>query len=272
MPIEPPPIINSFGAEHGALAPFTFTTLQFSYEHGSFWSIEGAQPFRDALAGSSAFGGSARVYFPSLPAEPVLTVTGRCGASSMTLPIARCIGEAPAVDIGQANGRVAVGQQQRWLFLAGSSITRWWVETDNGTVTPAAGARSANGEIEVVYTPARAGEANITFYGDSACGSAGIGGPETVWTCAKPLIESFTAGKASLAVGESTYVSYTTQERHGEVGSVASSLGNALGGPVHSPPETRHTYTATHAGTDTVTLTVDTPCGPATASVQIVVR
>ncbi|MEO8381138.1 MAG: hypothetical protein ABI779_15875 [Acidobacteriota bacterium] len=91
------------------------------------------------------------------------------------------------------------------------------------------------------------------LYGDSACGIDGIGGTQTVWNCAQPLIQSFTAGQTALAVGQSTYVSYITQERHSEVGSVASSLGNALGGPVHSPfPETRHTYTATQAGVDAV--------------------
>lgn len=118
----------------------------------------------------------------------------------------------------------------------------------------------------------RAGEASFTLYGDSASGIDSIGSTQTVWNCGQPLIQSFTAGATTLAVGQSTYVSYVTQERHSEVGSVASELGNALGGAVHSPPETRHTYTAMRAGTDMVTLTVQTPCGPATASVQITVQ
>jgi hypothetical protein len=86
-------------------------------------------------------------------------------------------------------------------------------------------------------------------------------------------LQCFVAGSTTLAVGQTTYVSYVTQERHGEVGTVSSSVGNALGGHVHSPhPETRHMYTATRAGTDTVSLVVQTPCGPATASIQIVVQ
>jgi len=273
VPIEPAPVITNFSAEHAALAPFAFTTLSFSFEHGSFWSIEGAQPFRDPLAGPSPFGGSARVTFPALPAEPVLTVTGTCGAATMALPIARCTGEAPAVDIGEASGRVAVGQQQHWLFLAGTSITRWWIETENGTVTPSSGVRPSSGEIEVVYTPAQAGEATLTLYGDSPCGTKAASGPQTVWNCARPLIESFTAGKTSLATGESTTLSYLTQERHGEVGSLTSSLGNAIGGPSYPDfPRTQHPYTATHPGTDTVTLLVNTPCGPATATLQITIQ
>lgn len=272
--IEPAPEITSFAAEHAMLAPFGVTTLQFTYEHATSWSIEGAEAFQDdPLSGASPFGGSARVYFAAVPAEPVLTVLGRCGAAVVPLSIPRCTGEAPAVDIAQAESRAAVGQQQHWTFLASPSITTWWLETDNGRFTPSSGVRSGNGEIEAIYEPARAGEASSTLYGDSACGIAGIGGTQTVWNCAEPLIQSFTAGAASLAVGQSTYVSYITQERHGEVGNVSSSLGNALGGPVHfPPPETRHAYTATHAGTDTVTLTVQTPCGQATASLEIHVQ
>jgi hypothetical protein len=191
----------------------------------------------------------------------------------MPLSIPRCTGEPPDVDIAQAYGRAALGQQQRWTFLASPSVTRWWLETDNGRFTPSSGVRSGNGEIEVVYEPARAGEASFTLYGDSACGIDGIAPTQTVWNCAQPIVQSFTAGQTTLAVGQSTYVSYITQERHGEVGSVSSSLGNALGGPVHSPyPETRHTYTGTHAGVDTVTLSVSTPCGPATTTVGITVR
>lgn len=272
--IEPVPEITSFSGEHAMLVPFAITSLQFTYEHGMSWSIEGATSFQnDPLAGASPFGGSARVYFPSVPAEPVLTVLGRCGAVVMPLSIPRCTEEPPEVDVGQSYGRPALGQQQRWTFLAGSTITRWWIETDNGRFVPSSGARPASGEIETVYEPARAGEAFVMLYGDSACGIDRIGGTQTVWNCAQPLIQSFTAGQTTLALGQSTYVSYITQERHSEVGSVASSLGNALGGPVHSPhPETRHTYTATKAGTDIVTLTVQTPCGPATASLQLRVQ
>ena len=272
--IESAPEITSFTGEHAMLVPYGITSLQFTYEHGTSWSIEGAQSFQnDPLDGASPFGGSARVYFASVPAEPVLTVVGRCGAAVMPLPIPRCTEEPPEVDVGQSSGGVALGQQQRWTFLAGTTITRWWIETDNGRFVPSSGARPASGEIETVYEPAHAGEAFVMLYGDSACGIDGIGGTQTVWNCAQPLIQSFTAGQTTLAVGQSTYVSYVTQERHSEVGSVASSLGNALGGPVHSPyPETRHTYTATHAGTDKVTLTVQAPCGPATATLQITVH
>ncbi|MEO8380828.1 MAG: hypothetical protein ABI779_14280 [Acidobacteriota bacterium] len=271
--IEAAPEITSFSAEHAMLAPFAITSLQFTYEHATSWSIDGAEALWDPLSGVSPFGGSARVYFASVPAEPVLTVLGRCGAATVPLSIPRCTGEPPDVDVAQAYSRAAVGQQQRWTFLASPSVTRWWLETDNGRFTPSSGARSGNGEIEVVYEPARAGEASIALYGDSECGIDSIGGSQTVWNCAEPLIQSFTAGSATLAVGQSTYVSYVTQERHGEVGSVVSSLGNALGGPVHSPyPETRHTYTATQAGADTVTLTVQTPCGSGTASVQITAK
>lgn len=271
--IEPAPEITSFSAEHAMLVPFSITTLQFTYEHAISWSIEGAAAFQgDSLSGVSPFGGSARVYFPSVPAEPVLTVLGRCGAAVVPLSIPRCTGESPELDIAQAYSRAALGQQQRWTFLASPSITRWWLETDNGRFTPSSGMRSGNGEIEVVYEPARAGEASLMLYGDSACGIDRIGGTQTVWNCAHPLIQSFTAGATSLTVGQSTHVFYVTQERHSEVGSVSSSLGNALGGAVHSPPETRHAYTATRAGTDTVTLTVETPCGAATASLQITVR
>jgi hypothetical protein len=268
--IEPTPEITSFVAEHAMLVPFAITTLQFTYEHATSWSIEGAAAFQDdPLSGASPFGGSARAYFSSVPAEPVLMVLGRCGAAVMPLSIPRCTGEPPDVDIAQAYSRAALGQQQRWTFLASPSVTRWWLETDNGRFTPSFGVRSGSGEIEVVYEPARAGEASFTLYGDSACGIDGIAPTQTVWNCAQPIIQSFTAGQTTLAVGQSTYVSYITQERHGEVGSVSSSLG----GPVHSPfPETRHTYTATRAGVDTVTLNVFTPCGPATATVGITVR
>lgn len=271
--IEPGPEITSFSGEHAMLVPFAITSLHFTYEHGTSWSIEGAESFQnDPLAGASTLGGSTRVYFASVPAEPVLTVFGRCGAAVVPLLIPRCTGEPPEVDLGQSYSRAALGQQQRWTFLASPSVTRWWLETDNGRFTPSSGERSGNGEIDVAYEPAHAGEASITLYGDSACGMDGIGGTQTVWNCAQPLIESLTAGATTLAVGQSTYVSYVTQERHGEVGSVASTLGNELGGPVHSPPETRHTYTATHMGSDTVTLTVQTPCGLATASLEIRVQ
>jgi len=272
--IEPGPEITSFSGEHAMLVPFGITSLHFTYEHGTSWSIEGAESFQnDPLAGVSTFGGTTRVYFASVPAEPVLTVFGRCGAVVVPLSIPRCTGEPPEVDLGQSYSRAALGQQQRWTFLASPSITRWWIETENGHFTPSSGVRSANGEIETLYEPTRAGEASFTLYGDSACGIDGIGTTQTVWNCAQPIIQSFTAGQTTLAVGQSNYVSYITQERHGEVGSVSSALGNALGGPVHSPfPETRHTYTATRAGTDTVTLTVQTPCGPASASIQITVQ
>jgi hypothetical protein len=272
--IEPAPEITSFGAEHAMLVPFGITTLQFTYEHATSWSIDGAAAFQDdPLSGASPFGGSARVYFAAVPAEPVLTVFGRCGAAVVPLQIPRCTGEPPEVDLGQSYSRAALGQQQRWSFLASPAVTRWWLETDNGRFMPSSGVRSGNGEIEVVYEPARAGEAPFTLYGDSACGIDGIGTTQTVWNCAQPIIQAFTAGATTLAVGQSTYVSYVTQERHSEVGSVSSALGNALGGPVHSPhPETRHTYTATHAGTDTVTLTVQTPCGPASATLGITVQ
>lgn len=271
--IEPGPEITSFSGEHAMLVPNGITSLQFTYEHGTSWSIEGAQSFQnDPLADASPFGGSARVYFASVPAEPALTVFGRCGTAVMPLTIPRCTGERPEVDIGQSYSRAALGQQQRWTLLAGPTITRWWLETENGRFIPSSGVRPANGEIETVYEPARAGEAPFALYGDSACGIVGIAPTQTVWNCAQALIQSFTAGQTPLAVGQSTYVSYITQERHSEVGSVTSSLGNAVGGPVHAPPETRHTYTATHAGTDTVTLTVQTPCGQATAQLQITVR
>lgn len=271
--IEPGPEITSFAGEHTMLVPNGITSLQFAYEHGTSWSIEGAQPFQnDPLTGQSPFGGSARVSFASVPAEPILTVLGRCGAAVMPLSIPRCTGERPEVDLGQSYSRAALGQQQRWTFIAGPAITRWWLETENGRFNPPSGVRPANGEIETVYEPARAGDAFFTLYGDSACGIVGIALTQTVWNCAQPLIQSFTAGQTTLAVGQSTYVSYATQERHSEVGSVTSSLGNAVGGPVSAPPETRHTYTATHAGTDTVTLTTQTPCGPATAQLQIAIH
>jgi hypothetical protein len=271
--VEPAPEITSFSAEHGMLAPFAVTSLHFTYEHATSWAIDGAEAFRgDPLTGGGPFGGSTRVYFASVPAQPVLTVFGRCGEAVMPLSIPRCTEEPPDVDVGQADSRAAVGQQQRWTFLATPSVTRWWLETDDGRFTPSSGLRTGSGEIDVVYEPARAGEASIALYGDSACGIDGIVGAQTVWNCAEPLIQSFTAGASSLAVGQSTFVSYVTQERHSEVGSVTSALGNTVGGPVHSPPETRHTYTATHAGTDTLTLTVQTPCGPATAQLQITAR
>jgi hypothetical protein len=271
--IEPAPEITSFSAEHAMLAPFAITSLEFTYNHATSWSIAGALELWDPLSGVSPFGGSARVYFSTVPPEPVLTVLGRCGAATASFSIPRCTGEPPDVDVAGAYSRAAVGQQQRWTFLASPSVTRWWLETDNGRFTPSSGLRSGNGEIDVTYEPARAGEASVRLYGDSACGIDSIGGTQTVWNCALPIIQSFTAGQTTLAVGQSTYVSYITQERHGEVGSVSSSLGNALGGPVHSPfPETRHTYTATHTGTDTVTLTVQTPCGSASATLGITVR
>jgi hypothetical protein len=272
--IEPAPEITSFSAEHAMLAPFAVTSLHFTYEHATSWSIDGAEGFRDdPLSGGGSLGGSTRVYFASVPAAPVLTVLGRCGAAVMPLSIPRCTGEPPEVDLGQSYSRAALGQQQRWTFLASPSVTRWWIETDNGRFTPSSGLRSPNGEIETVYEPASAGEASFALYGDSACGIDGISLTQTVWNCAKPIIQSFTAGQTTLAVGQSTFVWYITQERHSEVGSVTSSLGNALSGPVHSPyPETRHTYTATKAGTDTVTLMVQTPCGAATATLGITVR
>jgi hypothetical protein len=272
--IEPAPEITSFSAEHGMLAPYAITSLHFTYEHATSWSVDGAEAFRDdPLSGGGPFGGSTRVYFPSVPAAPVLTVFGRCGEAVMPLSIPRCTGEPPDVDVAGAYSRAAVGQQQRWTFLAAPSVTRWWLETDNGRFTPSSGLRTGNGEIEVVYEPARAGEASSALYGDSACGIDGIGGTQTVWNCAQPLIQSFTAGAATLAVGQSTFVSYITQERHSEVGSVSSALGNPITGMIHHPwPETRHTYTATKAGTDTVTLMVQTPCGAATAVLGITVR
>jgi hypothetical protein len=272
--IEAAPEITSFSADHAMLAPFAVTSLHFTYEHATSWSIDGAEAFRDdPLSGGGLFGGSTRVYFATVPAEPVLTVFGRCGEAVMPLSIPRCTGEPPDVDLGGTDRRVAIGQQQRWTFLAAPSVTRWRLETDNGRFTPSSGLRTGNGEIDVVYEPAHAGEASIAFYGDGACGIDGIIGTQTVWNCAKPLIQSFTAGTTTLGVGQSTFVSYITQERHSEVGSVTSSLGNALGGHVHfPPPETRQTYAATHAGTDTVTLTVQTPCGAATATVEITVR
>jgi hypothetical protein len=271
--IEPGPEITSFSMEHRMLAPYAITSLHFTYEHATSWSIDGAEAFRDdPLSGGGPFGGSTRVYFASVPAQPVLTIFGRCGEAVLPLAIPRCTGEPPDVDVAQAYSRAAVGQQQRWTFLASPSVTRWWLETDNGRFTPSSGLRSGNGEIDVVYEPAHAGEATVALYGDSACGIDGMVGTQTVWNCAEPLIQSFTAGATTLAVGQSTFVSYTTQERHSEVGSVTSSLGNALGGSVHSPPETRHTYMATKVGTDTVTLTVQTPCGAATASLEITVR
>lgn len=272
--ILPSPEITSFTAEHPTLAPAAATTLHFTYEHADAWSITGATPFpSEPLTGGGPFGGSVRAFFPSVPAEPVLTASGPCGAAVQALAIAPCPGAGPEVDFGQTDGRVAIGQTQRSLFLLSPETERWSIETDNGAFTPASGVRPASGEVEVTYTPARAGDMALTFSGENACGIRGIGGTQTVWNCAQPIIQSFTAGVTTLAVGQSTYVSYITQERHGEVGSVSSSLGNALGGPVHSPhPETRHTYTATHAGTDTVSVSVQTPCGPATASLQIAVH
>lgn len=271
--IEPAPEITSFSAEHATLAPGAITTLHFTYEHANAWTIADAFPVSDPLTGGDPSGGSVRAFFPSVPAEPVLTVSGPCGAAVQALTIPACPGAGPEVDIGQSSGRVAVGQTQHWLFLLGLETDRWSIETDNGFFTPSAGARPASGEIETAYTPARAGEASLTFFGENGCGIRGIGGTQTVWNCAQPIIQSFKAGATTLAVGQSTYVSYVTQERHGEVGNVASSLGNALGGAVHSPhPETRHTYTATHAGTDTVSLSVQTPCGQATASLEIHVQ
>jgi len=272
--IEPAPEITSFTADHPTLAPGAATTLHFTYEHATSWAIAGATPAgSDPLSGESPFGGSARVSFPSVPTEAILTAAGACGASVLALPIRPCPGEGPTVDIGQTSGRVAVGQSQRWTFLLSPETERWSIETDNGQFTPAAGGRTASGEIETVFNPARAGEMSFTFLGENACGMRGIGGVQTVWNCAQPIMQSFTAGATTLTVGQSTYVSYVTQERHGEVGTVSSSLGNALGGAMHfPPPETRHTYTATHAGTDTVSVSVQTPCGPATASLQIRVQ
>lgn len=271
--IEPAPEITSFAADHAALVPGAMTTLHFTYEHADAWTIAHASPVSDPLTGGGPFGGSVRVFFQAIPAEPVLTVSGPCGAAARALAIPACPGAGPEVDLGQNDGRVAVGQNQRWLFSLSPETDRWSIETENGSFTPSSGTRSPSGEIEPVYTPARAGEASFTFFGENGCGIRGIGLTQTVWNCARPIIESFTAGATTLSVGQSTYVSYITQSRHGETGTVSSSLGNALGGVVHSPnPENRHTYTATHAGTDTVTLTVSTPCGPATASLQIVVH
>jgi hypothetical protein len=52
--IEPPPEITSFTSEHAMLVPFGITTLQFTYEHATSWSIEGAAAFRDdPLSGAS---------------------------------------------------------------------------------------------------------------------------------------------------------------------------------------------------------------------------
>ncbi|HEX6642422.1 MAG TPA: hypothetical protein VF215_14990, partial [Thermoanaerobaculia bacterium] len=198
--IEPTPEITSFSAEHAMLAPFAITSLQFTYEHATSWSIDGAEALWDPLSGVSPFGGSARVYFASVPAQPELTVLGRCGAATAALSIPRCTGESPDVDVGQVYSRAAIGQQQRWTFLSSPSVTRWWLETDNGRFTPSSGLRTGNGEIDVTYEPARAGEASVRLYGDSVCGIDSIGGTQTVWNCAQPFIQSFTAGAATLAV------------------------------------------------------------------------
>lgn len=272
--VTPAPVITSFTADHPMIASGAATALHFAYEHGSSWAIGGALPFNgDPLAGASPFGGSARVTFPTVPAEPVLIVSSPCGATALALPLPACSGPGPHVDLDQALGRVAIGQTQRWRFVLAPETSSWFIETDNGRFLPPAGGRPANGELEIAYEPAAAGEATFTMFGENACGFRGIGTTQTVWNCAQPIIQSFTAGATTLNVGQSTYVSYITQERHGETGTVTSSLGNALDAPVHfPPPENRHTYTATHAGTDTVTVTVQTPCGPASASLQITVK
>jgi hypothetical protein len=269
----PPPLITSFTAEHERLAPYAATTLHFTYEHGTEWAVAGADAFDGPLAGENAYGGSVRAWFEGVPAAPVLSVTGPCGTAVAETLIGACLPSSPPIDIGGASGRVAVGQSQRLSLLLAPEVAQWLALTDNGTFSPATGSRPGSGEVETVYTPAHAGEATLRFLADDACGIRGYHTIQTVWNCGRPLIESFTAGATTLAVGQSTYVSYVTQERHSEVGNVSSALGNALGGVVHDPwPENRHTYTATRAGIDTVTLEVATPCGPATASLQIMVR
>jgi len=270
----PPPLITSFTAEHERLAPYAATTLHFSYEHGTEWAIAGAHPLDEPLAGVSPYGGSVRAWFEGVPAAPVLTVAGPCGTAVAETSVKTCPPSSPPIEIGHASGRVAAGQTQTWLLLLAPEVTQWFAFTDNGTLSPATGGRSASGEVETVYTPARAGEATIRFFADDACGIRGYQTTQTVWNCARPLIESFTAGATTLDRGQSTYVSYITQERHSEfAGAVTSSLGNPIGGVVHHPhPENRRTYTATNPGTDVVTLTVDTPCGSASATMQIVVR
>lgn len=275
--VEPAPEITSFAAEHAYLAPFAGTTFNFSYAHGEHWTIDEPMLADGALGGAGSFGGSATAFFSFNvgTVTPTLTVMGPCGADVRTLAIPGCPAGTPEtqVELTGGSGRWVIGESVTLEFLA-SNANRWWMETDNGAFTPASGGGS--GAVQQTrYTAARAGLAGLRFYADGACGMVRSGFDITIWDCTRPLIQSFTAGKTTLAVGQETYVAYVTQSRDGQlpVGTLTSSLGNAIGGGSHfGHPETRHTYTATRAGTDTVTVTIDTPCGPATAQLQITVQ
>lgn len=275
--VEPVPEITSFAADHAHLAPFAGTTFHFTYEHGSLWMIDEPTLADGPVGGAGPFGGSTSAFFSfnSGGVAPVLTVTGPCGADVRTLAIPGCPAGTPEtqIEFTGGSGRLVIGESVTFEFLA-SNASRWWMETDNGAFAPASGGGS--GAVQQTrYTAARAGLAGLRFYADGTCGIVRSGFDITIWDCARPLIQSFTAGKTTLAVGQETYVAYVTQSRDGQlpVGTLTSSLGNAIGGASHfGHPETRHTYTATRAGTDTVSLTVDTPCGPATASLQITVQ
>ncbi len=273
--VEPAPEITSFAAEHASLASFAGTTLTFSYEHGEHWTIEEPHLTDGITSGASPFGGSTSVFFSfNGGATPTLTVTGPCGADVRTLVIPGCPAGTPEtqIEFTGGSGRLVIGESVTLEFVT-ANASRWWAETDNGAFAPASG--GSGGVQQTRYTATRAGLAGLRFYADGTCGIVRSGFDITIWDCARPLIQSFTAGKTTLAVGQETYVGYVTQSRDGQlpVGTLTSSLGNAIGGPSHfNHPETRHTYTATRAGTDTVSLTVDTPCGPATDILQITVQ
>lgn len=273
--VEPAPEITSFAAEHAYLAPFAGTTFNFSYDHGEHWTIEEPTLADGPLGGAGSFGGSASAFFSFNAAgvEPVLTVTGPCGADVRTLAVPGCPAGTPETqfEFTGGSGRWVIGESVTLEFLV-TNASRWWMETDNGAFSPASGGGSGG---QTRYASARAGLAAMRFYADGPCGVVRSGFDITIWDCARPLVQSFAAGKTTLGLGQESYVAYVTQSRDGQlpVGTLTSSLGNAIGGASHfNHPETRHTYTATRAGTDTVTLTVNTPCGPATASLQITVQ
>lgn len=279
--VEPAPEITSFSADHQYLdTGGAGTVLHFSYEHGESWALDEPRLSGGTVAGGGPFGGSAPVFFAwspvnASPFAPVLIVAGPCGATTQTLTIPSCpSGVQPAdIEITGGSGRAALGGSVTFEFWAANS-SRWWAETDNGTFAPHMGPGSGDFQ-HTVYTPARSGPATFRFYADGVCGIDGTGGSITIWDCARPLIQSFAAGKTTLAVGQETYLAYVTQSRGGQlpVGTLTSSLGNAIGGGSHfNHPETRHPYTATRAGTDAVTLSIDTPCGLATATLQITVQ
>lgn len=275
--VEPAPEITSFAADHAHLAPFAGTTFHFTYEHGTQWMLDEPTLADGPVGGAGPFGGSTSAFFSFNAAgvAPVLTVTGPCSADVRTLAIPGCPAGTPETqfELTGGSGRLVIGESVTWEFLA-SNASRWWVETDNGAFSPSSGGGSG-GVQQTRYTPARAGLAGLRFFADGACGIIRSGFDITIWDCVRPLIQSFTAGKTNLAVGQETYVAYVTQSRDGQlaVGTLTSSLGNAIGGASHfAHPETRHSYTGTRAGTDTVSVTVDTPCGTATASLQITVK